>query len=73
MNVDQGNVLERLGQVEAADVGKVFREYLRGVSREMLTKVMTEEIEALCGPAYRPDPEASCYRSGSAADRKSVV
>jgi len=66
MSVDQGNVLERLGQVEAEDVGQVFREYLRGVSREMLTKVMTDEIEALCGPAYRPDTEASCYRSGSA-------
>ena len=25
MNVDQSNVLERLGQVEAADVGRVFR------------------------------------------------
>jgi len=66
MNVDQSNVLERLGQVEADEVGKVFREYLRGVSREMLTKVMSEEIEILCGPAYCPDPEASCYRSGSA-------
>jgi len=66
MNVDQSNVLERLGQVEAAEVGKVFREYLRGVSRKMLTKVMTDEIEILCGPAYCPDPEASCYRSGSA-------
>ncbi len=66
MNVDQRNVLERLGQVEAADVGRVFREYLRGVSREMLAEIMTDEVGALCGPAYRPDPEASCYRSGSA-------
>ena len=66
MEVDQRNVLERLGQVEAEDVGRVFREYLRGVSREMLTHVMTEEIEILCGPAYCPDPEERCYRSGSA-------
>ena len=66
MNVDQRNVLERLGQVEASDVGRVFREYLRGVSREMLAEVMTEEVGSLCGPAYRPDPEASYYRSGSA-------
>ena len=66
MSVDQRNVLEELGQVEAEDVGRVFREYLRGVSREMLVQVMTEEIEILCGPAYCPDPEASGYRAGSA-------
>lgn len=67
MKVTQGNVLERLGQVEAEDVGRVFREYLRGVSREMLIKVMADEVEMLCGPAYSPDPDASCYRSGNAA------
>jgi len=66
MKVDQRNVLERLGQVQTADVGKVFREYLRGVSREMLAEVMAEEVRALCGPAYRPDPDVSCYRAGSA-------
>jgi len=67
MKVNQRNVLERLGQVEAADVGRVFREYLRGVGREMLMKVMTDEVEMLCGPVYYPDPDASCYRAGSAA------
>lgn len=66
MNVDQRNVLERLGQVETADVGRVFREYLRGVSREMLAEVMAEEVRSLCGPAYRPDPDTSCYRAGTA-------
>ena len=67
MSVDHSNVLERLGQVEVENVGWVFREYLRGVSREMLAKVMTDEIGMLCGPAYHPDREAGCYRSGSAA------
>lgn len=66
MNVDQGNVLERLGQVEAEDVGRVFREYLRGVSREMLAKAMTDEIDMLCGPAYGREAETICYRAGSA-------
>jgi putative transposase len=66
MKVDQDNVLERLGQVESADVGSVFREYLRGVSREMLAEVMAAEVCALCGPAYRPDPKASCHRAGTA-------
>jgi putative transposase len=66
MNVGQRNVLKRLGQVEAAAVGRVFREYLRGVSREMLAEVMAEEVRVLCGPAYRPDPDVCCYRAGSA-------
>jgi len=66
MSVDQRNLLERLGQVEASDVGRVFREYLRGVSREMLTEVMTDEIEMLCGPAFGRDSKGSCYRAGSA-------
>ena len=67
MNEDQGSVLEVLGQVRAADVGRVFREYLRGVTREILSGVMAEEVSALCGPACNPNPEATCYRSGSAA------
>lgn len=66
MEVTQDNVLERLGQVESSDVGRVFREYLRGVSREMLAEVMAEEVCGLCGPAYRPNPEADCYRAGTA-------
>jgi hypothetical protein len=32
----------------------------------MLAKVMADEVSALCGPAYRPDHIATCYRSGSA-------
>lgn len=66
MNKDQGTVLEALGQVQTADVGRVFREYLRGVTREILARVMAEEVCELCGPAYHPDHTASCYRAGSA-------
>ena len=31
MNEDKGTVLEALGQVQTEEVGKVFRDYLRGV------------------------------------------
>ena len=58
--------MKHLGQVESSDVGSVFREYLPGVSREMIAEAMAEEVCALCGPAYRPDPEASCHRAGTA-------
>ncbi|MCK4394321.1 IS256 family transposase [Candidatus Bipolaricaulota bacterium] len=50
-----------VGEVEA-----VFREYLRGATREILTEVMAQEVSELCGPAYHPDKEAACYRAGSA-------
>ena len=66
MTEGQGSVLEVLGQVRVADVGRVFREYLRGVAREILSGVMAEEVCTLCGPAYHPEPTATCYRSGSA-------
>ena len=52
--------------MQTADVGRVFREYLRGMTREILAGVMAEEVSALCGPAYHPEPTATCYRSGSA-------
>jgi len=32
----------------------------------MIAKAMADEVSTLCGPAYRPDPEVTCYRSGSA-------
>jgi len=66
MSKSQDSVLEVLGQVPTADVGKVFRGYLRGVTREILAGVMAEEVSALCGPAYHPDQSASRYRSGTA-------
>jgi len=66
MNEDKGTVLEELGQVQTEEVGKVFRDYLRGVTRDILVEVMAQEASELCGPAYHPDKEAACYRAGSA-------
>jgi hypothetical protein len=66
MNKEKGTILEELGQVQTEEVGKVFRDYLRGVTREILTEVMAQEVSELCGPAYHPDKEAACYRAGSA-------
>lgn len=66
MSNDQGSMLEALGQVEANEAGRVFRQYLRGAVREILTDVMVEEVNSLCGPSYHPDKESPRYRSGSA-------
>jgi transposase-like protein len=64
--MDKGSVLQALGQVSAEEAGEVFREYLRGATREMLVGVMTEEVTALCGVAYHPNEEGQYYRAGSA-------
>ena len=64
--MDKGSILQTLGQVGAGEVGEVFREYLRGATREMLVNVMAEEVTRLCGAAYHPTREAEFYRAGSA-------
>ena len=66
MNKDKGTVLEALGQVQTEEVGRVFREYLRGVTRDILVEVMAQEVSELCGQAYHPDEESGYYRAGSA-------
>ena len=42
--MDKGSILQTLGQVGAGEIGEVFREYLRGATREMLVNVMAEEV-----------------------------
>ena len=64
--MNKGSVLQALGQVSAEEAGKVFREYLRGATREMLAGVMTEEVRRLCEEAYHPNEEGRYYRAGSA-------
>ena len=64
--MDQCNLLELLGQVDAGETGKVFREFLRGGARLMLANVMAEEVSGLCGAKYHPADEAAFQRAGSA-------
>ena len=63
--MDKDNVLQALGQVQAQQAGKVFRQFLRGTARAILIEVMAEEVTTLCGAAYYPSKEARFYRAGS--------
>jgi putative transposase len=63
--MDQSNWIELLGQASGSEAGKIFREYLRGGVRMMLTEVMAAEVAELCGPRYHPSENASCKRAGS--------
>jgi transposase-like protein len=50
------------GEREAAEL---MNEVLRGCVREAFWHLMSEEVEALCGPRYRPDPDSAYHRAGS--------
>ncbi len=65
--MDQCSLIELLGQASVSEAGEVFREYLRGGVRMMLTEVMAAEVAELCGEKYHPNEEATCRRAGSAS------
>lgn len=59
-------LLKLLGQVEIGEAGATFRDFMRGVARDQVLRVMSTEVEQLCGAAYHPDSSSTCFRSGSA-------
>lgn len=54
-------------QGEEREAAKLFHQLLRQSVRAGLFAAMAEEVEALCGPRYRPDPQSLCHRAGSEA------
>jgi putative transposase len=56
---------EALMQGEEREAAKLFQELLRHSVRAGLFTVMAEEVEALCGPRYRPDSQSVYHRAGS--------
>jgi hypothetical protein len=52
-------------QGEEKEAANLFRQLLRQSIRIGLLEAMQEEVEALCGPRYRPDPQSPCHRAGS--------
>jgi transposase-like protein len=50
------------GERESAEL---LTEVLRACVREAFWGVMAEEVDALCGPRYAPDPESCNHRAGS--------
>lgn len=54
-------------QGEEREAAKLFHQLLRQSVRAGLFAAMAEEVEALCGPRYRPDSQSLCHRAGSEA------
>ena len=56
---------EAFMQGEEREAAKLFQELLRQSVRAGLFAVMAEEVDALCGPRYRPDSQSVYQRAGS--------
>lgn len=62
--MNDSSVLDALGQVDSSTAGKIFRTWLRGEMRALITDILAEEVTELCGPAYAPSPDSECRRAG---------
>ena len=48
--MDDCNIFEALGQVSSGEAGSIFRNFLRGSVRHLISQVMADEVVALCAP-----------------------
>jgi len=63
--MDYERLKEAFLQGEEREAARMFREMMRGAVRTGLLEAMKEEVDAICGPRYRPDPQSSLRRAGS--------
>jgi len=66
--MNEVSLLQSLGQVSASETGQVFRDFLRGHVRQMISEVMAAEVTELCGPKHSPR-DGDHYRAGSSPGR----
>ena len=66
--MDDCNIFESLGQVSSGEAGSIFRNFLRGSVRHLISQVMADEVAALCGPKHRPT-EGDYARGGTSPGR----
>lgn len=59
-------ILMELGRLDSKEAGELFQCLLQGKVREMALRVISAEVEILCGEAYRPDDGCEYQRAGSA-------
>jgi putative transposase len=63
--MDYEKLQEAFLQGTEREAAELFRQMMKGVVRVGLLEAMNEEVTALCGPRYRPDPGSDCRRAGS--------
>lgn len=52
-------------QGEEKEAANLFRQLLRQCIRAGLLQAMAEEVQALCGPKYHPEPQSDYHRAGT--------
>jgi len=63
--VNYENLKNAFVQGEEREAATLMNEILRRCVRGSLLDLMAEEVEALCGPRYKPDPESDYRRAGN--------
>jgi len=66
--MNESSLLQSLGQVPLSDAANVFRDHLRGAVRQMITDVMAQEVNELCGAKHHPT-DGDTFRNGSTPGR----
>ena len=62
------NLFGMLGQVSGSEAGEVFRGFVRGHVRDLVCRVLAEEVNQLCGPKHQPTG-GDDFRSGNSPGR----
>ncbi|MFT5131250.1 MAG: putative transposase, partial [Rhodothermales bacterium] len=65
--MDNLQLIKQLGELPGEKASIAFEEFLRGDVRNMITRVMAEEVTQMCGPKHLPLPDSEFERAGSAA------
>ncbi len=64
MNFDE---ILTIGQASKSEMGEIFNDMLRGITRQAVMDVMLSEVEQLCGAKYGRENEHVMRRAGSAS------
>jgi transposase-like protein len=62
------SLLGQLGQASGSEAGQVFRSFIREHVRDLICRVMAQEVSLLCGPKHLPTG-GDKFRSGSSTGR----
>jgi len=63
--VNHETLKEAFMQGDGKEASEIFNAMMRQAVRAGLYEMMAEEVESLCGPRYRPDPDSPFRRAGS--------
>ncbi len=66
--MNEFSLFGELEQVSDSEAGKVFRVFIRGHVRDLICRVMAQEVSLLCGPKHLPTG-GDKFRSGSSTGR----